>query len=988
MENLKRASYKAIALTSIALMVFSLISAYPFEKTTALPGDTMSFTTGEVINFQSAVDMSFWSGVSMGFTSGIIVQFVEMFDMNGILEPCDVIQLQPPFNYMPRPCEWWEVLDPQGNPTGIEFHIDGSVPFPEYHIDMVYPGPIPYPYPPGAPFLAEKKIDVIEPCQYYVVHWPSGWYPAPCSWWEIMDPETLNPTGVEFHVDLTNESCEFHIDEMINGPYILPWPWHMIEARRKVTSINPCDWFYILDLPSFNQPCTWWEVLDPYTGEPTGLEFHIDIAPGDGTFHVDETSPAGGIDIPMSYTVRVRQKITTLEPCSWFRVTDLAATPKPCTWWRIVRPEMDDVEFHVDESDIDTGLFHIDTVLPSAMEIPPNLLMAAEKKFVGISPCDWFQVKSPQGHLPTVCSWWRITWPPEWAGVEFHVDSTDGIDKFHIDLVPDPVPTPPTPPPWNVTAEEFTPGDTWYYKGNYVDYVPSGMPDFDQRQWGTYIWQDLWQQWSHCGPVAVANSLWWLDSEYEPGTIPPPTINDGFPLVQAYGQWDDHDAQNVPWLVEHLAYLMDTDGLRTGLGGHSGTDVHDMEAGLAHYLSWTGVNPQGDVNGDGIVDPLDEMLVLDAYGSSPGAPNWDLAADIFPASITYPPFADNYIDMNDLMLVQANMGMTGLFYEHTVMQPDFFFIEEEVKKCQDVVLLVGYWYFDGGNWYREPGGHYVTVAGVDSINVKLALSDPVQDAFESGLIPEGRIPVPHGHPPPEPPYVTHNDAQYVSQDIYNVTQITPPWPPCPGGNLMLVDFASWWPAPPFFAVIESAVVTSPLGTHDVAVTDVTTSKTGCLPMPVVCEGYTMRVNATAENKGNFTETFNVTAYAVNVTGSYVIGEQQTTLNPAENTTLTFTWNTAGFAYGNYTVSAYAWPVPNETNTGDNTFVDGVVKVVFPGDLNDDGIVDYRDINRVSRMFGKTLGDPEWDPNSDIVEDGIIDYRDINVPSRNFGKTRP
>jgi hypothetical protein len=244
------------------------------------------------------------------------------------------------------------------------------------------------------------------------------------------------------------------------------------------------------------------------------------------------------------------------------------------------------------------------------------------------------------------------------------------------------------------------------------------------------------------------------------------------------------------------------------------------------------------------------------------------------------------------------------------------------------------------------------------------------------------------HLPPEPPYVTHNDAQYVSQDIYSVAQITPPWPPCPGGNWMLVNFASWRPAPPFFAVIESAVVTSPLGTHDVAVTNVTTSKTGCLPIPVVCGGYAARVNVTAENKGSFTETFNVTAYAVNVTGSYVIGEQQTTLNPAENTTLTFTWNTAGFAYGNYTMSAYAWPVPGETSTGDNTFVDGVVTVVLAGDLNDDGIVDYRDINRVARMFGKTPGSPQWDPNSDIIEDGIIDYRDINVPSRNYGKTRP
>ena len=436
----------------------------------------------------------------------------------------------------------------------------------------------------------------------------------------------------------------------------------------------------------------------------------------------------------------------------------------------------------------------------------------------------------------------------------------------------------------------------WYWKPEQRDYAPSGVPDFDQRQWGTYMWQDMGQQWSHCGPVAVANSLWWLDSEFEPNPMPQPIIHDGFPLVQAYNaQWDDHDPLNVPWLIEHLAYLMDTDGRRTGIV-HSGTDVHDMEAGLAHYLSWTGVNPQGDVNGDGMVDQTDFNIVNAAMGSTPWQGPWDLRADIFPASTTYPPVADNVIDPGDLGLVMQNMGQTGMFYEHTVMQPDFFFIEEEVERCQDVVLLVGYWFFDphGGTWYREPGGHYVTVAGVDSADMKLALSDPVQDAFESGLIPEGRIPVPHAHLPPEPPYVTHNDAQYVSQDIYSVAQISPPWfPPCLGGNWMLVNFASWRPAPPFFAVIESAVITSPIGIHDVAVTNLTSAKA------VICQGYCGNLTVAVQNQGNFTETFSVTAYA----NTTIIRSENVTLPAGDSTTMAFTWNTTGFAKSNYTLSA-------------------------------------------------------------------------------------
>jgi hypothetical protein len=980
---LKKTSYKTIALLSTALILFSSLSVFPFEVTTA-QGNTMNFATGEIINFHSTTTMSFWSGVSFQFGTGIILQFVEITPTgpNGMLEACDIIQLLPPFTYMPQPCEWWEVLDPQGNPTGIEFHIDGQQGPTEWHIDMVWPGPIPYPYPPGTPFWAEKKIDIVEPCDYFVVHWPVGWYPAPCTWWEIINPETNEPTGFEFHVDWTNESCEFHIDEMIPGPYILPFPWHIIEARQKIERIYPCDWFYILDPPGFSPaPCTWWEVLDPTTGAPTGLEFHIDQSSGGGTFHVDQTEPPQGFDIPMSYTVRVRRKITTIEPCIWFEVDDPTTTPKPCTWWKIVRPEMGDVEFHVDESDPITGIFHIDTVLPSSMQIPPYYQLGAEKKFVGISPCDWFRVESPNGFLPTVCSWWRITWPPEWAGLEFHIDSTDSIDKFHIDQA-DPLPQGPTPPPWNVTAEEFTPEDTWYWKANYGDYVPSGMPDFDQRQGGTYNWVDQWGAWSHCGPVAVANSLWWLDSEFEPNPIPPPTINDGYPLVISYGQWDDHDPQNVPPLVEHLAFLMDTDGRRTGLV-HTGTNVNDMEAGLAQYLSWTGVNPVGDVNGDGVVDPVDDMLVQAALGSIPGMPNWNLAADIFPASVTYPPVADNVVDMSDLMLVASNMGMTGLFHEHTVLMPTFDFIETEVKKCQDVVLLLGYWIFDegSGGWYREDG-HYVTVAGVDSTNIKLGISDPRYDAFENGLIPEGRVPTPHVHMPPEPPYITHNDAAFVSQDIYQVAQISPPFPPCPGGNLMLTNYVGWTPSPPFFTVIEYAVVTSPLGVHDVATINLTSAKT------VIGQGYGGNLTVRAQNQGDFAEAFNVVTYANNSAAN----TQSFSLTNGATEARTFTWNTTGFAYGNYTLIGAADIVPGETDTADNNYTCGVpVHVGVPGDVSGptpgvyDGTCNMRDIQYLILLFNTNPTSPNWKPNADINNDGTVNMRDIQIAILNFNK---
>ena len=115
---------------------------------------------------------------------------------------------------------------------------------------------------------------------------------------------------------------------------------------------------------------------------------------------------------------------------------------------------------------------------------------------------------------------------------------------------------------------EFTAQQTnemYYKEGGWDDYAPKGMPDFDQKQYG---WDKNPQGQStnsyYCGPVSVANSLWWFDSKFETNPVPPPTINDTYPLVQSYAvnpfAWDDHDPRNVQPFVNVLAGLMGTDG--------------------------------------------------------------------------------------------------------------------------------------------------------------------------------------------------------------------------------------------------------------------------------------------------------------------------------------------------------------------------------------------------------------------------------------------
>jgi hypothetical protein len=127
---------------------------------------------------------------------------------------------------------------------------------------------------------------------------------------------------------------------------------------------------------------------------------------------------------------------------------------------------------------------------------------------------------------------------------------------------------------------------------------------------------------------------------------------------------------------------------------------------------------------------------------------------------------------------------------------------------------------------------------------------------------------------------------------------------------------------------------------------------------------------------------------------FIIGTQTVTLESGASTTLTFTWNTTGFAKGNYTISAYAWPVLGETDTADNTFIDNYVIVAMVGDITGpiqnvpDGWVDGRDIALVCKNFGKYPSKPGYNPNTDINNDGKTDGKDIAITCRNFGKRDP
>ena len=169
---------------------------------------------------------------------------------------------------------------------------------------------------------------------------------------------------------------------------------------------------------------------------------------------------------------------------------------------------------------------------------------------------------------------------------------------------------------------------------------------------------------------------------------------------------------------------------------------------------------------------------------------------------------------------------------------------------------------------------------------------------------------------------------------------------------------------------------------DIATTNVTPSKT------VIGQNYSLSIYVTAENQGTYTETL-VTVY-VNATS---IATQTIILTSGNSTTLTFTWNTTSFAYGNYTIWAYATPVSGETDTTDNNSTGGWILVTIPGDVDGDlenghYDVDLYDAVRLLACYGAKEGGPSFDPNCDIDDSGQVFLFDAVILLSHYGQKYP
>jgi len=109
------------------------------------------------------------------------------------------------------------------------------------------------------------------------------------------------------------------------------------------------------------------------------------------------------------------------------------------------------------------------------------------------------------------------------------------------------------------------------------------------------------------------------------------------------------------------------------------------------------------------------------------------------------------------------------------------------------------------------------------------------------------------------------------------------------------------------------------------------------------------------------------------------------LPPNSQTTITVPWNTSTTRSGKYSISCVAETLRRETDTADNTFLDGVVEVKPNPDINGDNRIDILDVVAVTSIYGLQEGDPNWNPKADLIEDGLISILDVVAVTSHYGE---
>lgn len=187
-------------------------------------------------------------------------------------------------------------------------------------------------------------------------------------------------------------------------------------------------------------------------------------------------------------------------------------------------------------------------------------------------------------------------------------------------------------------------------------------------------------------------------------------------------------------------------------------DSYDL---VTAFGPWDDHDPR---NVPGLVQALAEMADTDGQRTG-GAHIGTTALDLYNSALQWMierSLSDNY----DIQLVQA---------------PQQSWLQHAAWQCDGLTLLLGVWENQSGQWQRI-GGHYVTVACVSrwtETTPLIELADPLANRAESGWPGQYNPGLDHQHPTQGTDTI-HNDANYVSWDLYSLDNAL-----APGGQVAI-----------------------------------------------------------------------------------------------------------------------------------------------------------------------------------------------------------
>ena len=290
----------------------------------------------------------------------------------------------------------------------------------------------------------------------------------------------------------------------------------------------------------------------------------------------------------------------------------------------------------------------------------------------------------------------------------------------------------------------YAPPQIFRWKADWPDYAPSGVPDFAQDH-GAFPGMGA----TFCGPTAVADSLWWFDSEMEGrcGGTPGDGVDD-FPLVEAFpGVSDDHEPLNVDPFIRDLSQWIKTDQFGPG------TRIADMHQGLLNYIDFHGKGPLFTVKK--VSSPTYEQIACSVESS------WDVILLLgfwwTVDGINYSRCGGHFVTSAG-SLIDRDPGPDNC--------PGFCGIDDDGDGTIDE--------FD--EMCACNGDQMVNFGSDDICNTAagmIGVSDPGLNHAEIGG--PGRIRGPNhtSHAPVAAPPPSHDDAANVSHDIYDIVPAGP-----------------------------------------------------------------------------------------------------------------------------------------------------------------------------------------------------------------------